>query len=286
MTLRKKLAAQQFVVTAELTPPKGTDIKPTLEKLEHLKDADAINITDNNRSIVNMSGLAFSALLVSRGKEPVYQITARDRNRMAIQSDLMGAHALGIHNILALHGDDPSKGDNPQSKAVFDLDTLAILSAVSALNEGSDLAGNKLNAPTDLFPGAACDPNKKIEEELARMQAKRNAGARFFQTQIFYEADKFSKFAAETSSLEVPILAGITPLKSEKMANFLNEKVKGVHVPKELIQEIKESANPEETGIEQAARLIKDIKDDCAGIHVMTIGGEKNLPKLLKLAKI
>jgi len=223
--------------------------------------------------------------LVEQRMEPVLQMTCRDRNRLALQSDLLSAYGLGIKNILCLTGDHQSLGDHPQAKGVFDLDSVQLLTAATKLQQGKDLAGNDLEAAPEFFLGAVVTPEAEpLELQIIKMKKKKEAGARFFQTQAVYDTRRFKEFINQTSDFNVPILAGLVILKSVGMARFMNANVAGVNVPEELIEELKrdkEKTKSGRTGIEIAVRTIKEIKNYCQGIHIMPLGWDDKVPAIL-----
>jgi methylenetetrahydrofolate reductase (NADPH) len=284
VTFREKLFAGKFTVTGEITPHKGIQSERILSTLAHLRGAvDAVNVTDNQRSCVKASSLAVSKIVLDEGVEPVYQLTCRDRNRIGLQSDLLGAHMLGIRNVLALTGDHPSIGDHPGAKPVYDLDSTQLIAAVSGLNGGADLAGNRLDEKCDFLIGAALNPGADaLDAEIMRAGRKIDAGADFFQTQVVYDVDSFGQFMKEMPKTRV--LAGIVPLKSKRMAEFMNDKMPGVSIPAEIIAEIGGSENPVETGIRQAAEIIKGVKPHCCGVHIMALGSEQHVKTILAQA--
>jgi methylenetetrahydrofolate reductase (NADPH) len=286
--LAESLAAGKFVVTAELGPPKGTDVTHLLDMAELLRDhVDAINITDQQSSVMMLGSLTVCQLLLQRGIEPVFQATCRDRNRIALQSDLLSAAVLRIENVLCLTGDYVTLGDHPQAQPVFDLDSVTLLRAVAALQEGHDLAGKPLQGVPTFFPGAVVSPGANpLGPQIAKMEKKVVAGARFFQTQAVYAPAQFETFVRQVEYLDVPILVGIILLKSAGMARFMNRNVAGVNVPDELIEEIGSVAKPDRPAksVEIAARLIRELKGMCQGVHVMTLGWEQHVPQLLEEA--
>jgi len=289
MSLRTVLEKGKFVITCEVGPLKGTDTTEVIEVAELLKGkVDAANVTDQQSSVMRLGSLATSHLLKEKGLDPIFQMTCRDRNRLALQSDLLSAHVMGIENVLAITGDLPSLGDHPEAKPVYDLDSVQLLWVISRLNEGYDMVGNELKGKTDLFPGAVVNPGADTEAsfefQIIKMEKKINAGARFFQTQAIYDVDSFAKFMKRVEGFKVPVLAGIIPLKSVGMARFMNRSVAGVFVPEELIKKMADAADKTQTGIQIAADLIKDLKDICQGVHVMAIGWEKRVPQILDAA--
>jgi methylenetetrahydrofolate reductase (NADPH) len=219
--------------------------------------------------------------------EPVLQVTCRDRNRIALQSDLLSAAVLGIENVLCLTGDYVTLGDHPQARPVFDLDSVTLLKAIAALQEGHDLAGKPLNGVPAFFPGAVVSPGSKpLGPQIAKMEKKVEAGAKFFQTQAVYDPAQFETFVRQVEHLGMPILAGIILLKSAGMARFMNSNVAGVNVPDRLIEEIGSVTKPDRPtkAVEIAARLIREVKGMCQGVHIMTLGWERYVPQLLEEA--
>ncbi|MDY6917292.1 MAG: methylenetetrahydrofolate reductase [Chloroflexota bacterium] len=289
MSLRTVLEAGKFAITAEVGPLKGTDVDEIEEVAELLRGrVDAANVTDQQSSVMRLGSLATCHLLKERGLEPVFQMTCRDRNRLALQSDLLSAHVLGVENVLALTGDLPALGDHPQAKPVYDLDSVQLLWTIGRLNEGCDIVGNELQGKTNFFPGAvvtpAADTEAKLELQLAKMEKKIAVGARFFQTQAVYDVDEFAKFMKRVEGFDVPVLAGVIPLKSVGMARFMNKNVSGVFVPDEFIDRMSKAEDKAATGMDIAANLIKDLKDVCQGVHLMAIGWEKRVPAILDAA--
>jgi methylenetetrahydrofolate reductase (NADPH) len=286
MKLTELFTDGRFVITSEAGPPKGVHTAKMLEEVDLLLDkVDAFNVTDQQSSVMRLGSLAVSHLLKERGAEPIYQLTCRDRNRIAIQSDLLSAHVLGIENVLCLTGDYVSLGDHPGAKPVFDLDSVSLIYTVKTLCEGRDLAGQELEGTPDFCIGAVVSPGADpLEPQIIKMENKLTAGAQFFQTQAVYDVDQFSQFMKEVEHLKVPVLGGIILLKSAGMARFMNRNVAGVHVPDDLINEMAEATDREATSIQIAARLIRSMKDLCQGVHIMALGWEKWVPDVLKEA--
>jgi 5,10-methylenetetrahydrofolate reductase len=291
MSLQSKLESGQFAVSCEFGPLKGTDTHEMKENIEILRGkVDAVNVTDQQSSVMRLCSLVTSTLCVQGGLEPIFQMTCRDRNRIALQSDLLGAWVMGIKNVLALTGDLPALGDHPQAKGVFDLDSVTLLTAIKRLNEGFDLAGSELTGRPAFFAGAVVkvDSNTDASAELQfyKFRKKIAAGARFFQTQAVYNAGTFGKFMKRVENFKVPVMAGIIPLKNAGMARYMNANVAGVHVPDELIQKIAAAAKEdrEKVGIQIAADLIKEMRPMCQGVHIMAIGWEKKVPEIMALA--
>ena len=283
MNFCEKLKSKKFVITSEIGPPKGVDVEKYLGNAELVKGkVDAINVTDLQSSVMRLGSLAFSHLLVKKGIEPIYQITCRDRNRLALQSDLLSAHVLGIRNILVLTGDHPELGDHPQAKAVYDLDSVTLLRAAKGLEEGKDMAGKKLKGSPSFCLGAAVNPGADpIEPEIIKMKKKIAEGATFFQTQAVFDINVFTNFMDQVKGFGVPVLAGILVLKTGDTARFMNKHVPGVSVPDNIIEEIDNAQDKDAKSIEIAIRFIKDIKGIASGVHIMTIGMDKKIPPIL-----
>ena len=288
--LKEALESGKFVITGELGPPKGVNIEKMMEEAEqYLKDrVVAINVTDNQSSVMRIGSLGICAKLVQEGYEPIFQITCRDRNRLAIQSDVLSAYILGIRNILALTGDHPTLGDHPGSKPVFDLDSVSLLMTLNQLKEGKDLSGNELEgAPSEIFTGASVTPGADpLEPQIIKMEKKVEAGAKFFQTQAIYEPAKFEKFMKEAEKFKVPVLAGIVIVKSAGMAKYMNANVAGVFVPENIIKPLAEASKEDrpKVAIDLMANLMKELKPMCQGFHIMAMGWEKYVPELLEKA--
>jgi len=285
-TLRERLESGQFVITTEMEPPKGTDLSQFLSTAALLKGkVDAINVTDNQRAIMRLSSVGGATLLVREGLEPILQLTCRDRNRMALQSDLLTAAVLGVRNVLAMTGDPVDAGDHPMAKAVFDISSAALLELIGQLNLGHDGAGHPLEGKTDFFCGATVNPCvEPLEPELKRFEEKIAAGARFFQTQAIYDLEAFARFIAIARKLPVYILAGLIPLRSVRMAHFLNEKVPGIRVPTAMIERLDRAADPIECGLAIAAEIVEALRQLCQGIHLMIVGKEKDFTILERLS--
>ena len=288
--LKESLKNGVFTVTGEIGPPKGVDLGPCLKEAERLRDhVTAINVTDLQSAVLRIGSLGVSARLVQRDFEPVFQLTCRDRNRLALQSDLLNAWALGIENVLCLTGDHPALGDHPEARAVYDLDSVQLLRAAATLNEGKDLAGHELESAPDFFLGAVVTPAADpVEPQVIKMKKKVAAGARFFQTQAVYEPEKFEAFMEQVNGLNVPVIAGIVILKSAAMAKFMNENVAGINVPEDLIQELEATPKDDrrKKAVEVTARLIRRIKPLCQGIHLMPMGWDDLVSDILQEAGI
>ena len=289
-SLKDELDAGRFVVTSEVGPPKGSDVTAMKERVGILKDAvDAINITDNQSSVMRLSSLGGACIVKEMGGEPVLQVTCRDRNRLAIQSDLLFAWSRGIRNVLCLTGDAVVVGDHPGAKAVFDLDSVQLLRLLSCLESGTDMAGNSLDGPMPFFKGAIVTPEARpLAPQMVKFEKKIDAGARFFQTQAVYDLDALRRLADRAAKYPVKILAGILLLSSAKMARYLNRNVPGIFVPDGLIEELEGApkGGAKRKGIEIAARMIGRIREEklCHGVHIMAIGMEETVPEILKMS--
>ena len=290
MRISERFEAGEFVVTAEVGPPKGFHLEHLVaEAKEYLSGITAVNVTDNQSSVMRMGSLATCKILKDAGLTPIYQLTCRDRNRIALQSDLLSAAALGIDNILCLTGDHTKMGDHPQAKPVFDLDSVSLLHTVCQLEKGVDLGGNELVGEAPKFAkGAVVSPcSDSIDAQLAKMERKVMAGADYFQTQAVYEPEKFIKFMEKAKQFGKPVQLGIVIPKSVGMVKYMNANVAGIHVPDDMIEELradKEKTKAGITGIEIAARIIKECKPYCQGVHIMALGWESKVPALLELA--
>ena len=280
------------MVTAEVGPPKGIDASHVVEEAkEYLSGITAVNVTDNQSSVMRMGSLPACVMLKNAGLTPILQLTCRDRNRIALQSELLGAAALGIDNILCLTGDHTKMGDHKGAKPVFDLDSVSLLHTVSQLESGVDLGGNPLVGPAPKFAkGAVVSPcSDSVDAQLAKMERKVMAGAEYFQTQAVFDSEKFISFMEKAKQFGKPVQLGVIIPKSAGMAKFMNNNVAGVHVPQWMIDELaadKEKAKAGITGVELAAKVIKECRPYCQGLHIMALGWEAKVPELLKLAGI
>ena len=289
---RETLKTKDFIVTAEAGPVKGSNVTKSIEHIDLLKDkVDGLNVTDNQSAVMRYPSLGICLLIKEHGGEPVLQITCRDRNRLAIQADLLFAYSRGINNVLCLTGDSIDVGDHKEAKPVFDLDSVQLIHLVHTLNSGKDMAGNELDGGIDYCIGACVTPSADpIEPQLMKFQKKLDAGVDFVQTQAIYDLDELKRFMEHARKMdgEVKILAGIVPVIGAKMAAYMNENVPGIFVPQYIIDELAQA--PKGTGvskgIEIAARMIKQIKEEkiCDGVHIMFIGREERVPEILEAA--
>lgn len=285
--LKTAFDANKFVVTCELSPPKGTDLSTLIEKAEMLKGVvDAFNLTDSAAARMTMDPSAAGHALLQRGIEPIVQVTSRDKNRLALQSGMLGADALGIPNLVIMGGDPPHIGDHPEAKGVNDLFSSQIIEAASALNNGKDHAGNSLDGNTNFYLGSVCNPGASdLAAEIENTHRKIDAGAQFFQTQAIYEVDEFNAFIEKLNQPNLIVLAGIIPIKSVKMATYMNERVPGINIPNALIERIstaEQAGNVVEQSLTIAANTIAQLRQSCNGIHVMAIGWEKHIAGLIE----
>ncbi|EKQ70895.1 5,10-methylenetetrahydrofolate reductase [Leptolyngbyaceae cyanobacterium JSC-12] len=287
-----RTAAQsgEFLITAEVCPPKGGDPTHMLEMARLLKGrVHAVNITDGSRAVLRMSSLASSVLLQQIGVEPICQVACRDRNVIGLQADLMGAQALGIRNVLALTGDPVKAGDHPSARPVFELESVRLLQLIGKLNAGLDFNEKPLpDGATELFVGAAIDPQCGSWSGLQRrFERKLAAGAQFFQSQLISDFDRLEKFMAQLAAdCKKPILAGIFLLKSAKNAQFINRNVPGVQIPDYLIDRLERASDPLYEGMLIAAEQVRAARELCQGVHMMAVKREDLIPKILDLAGI
>ena len=285
-TLEKKLK----VITAELMPPRGGDPVRSLNIAQLLKDkVHAVNITDGSRAVMRMCSLSMSKLLLENGIEPIMQISCRDRNKIALQSDILGANALGIKNILCITGDSVKAGDQQDAKAVHEFESVRLLKQIQAFNKGIDPTFEELSdKKTNLFSGAAADPSCRNQRSLkSRTRKKKEAGANFLQTQMVMDRDYLVEFCEEISKpLEIPVIAGVFLLKSYKNALFINKYVPGANIPENILKRLKDAKDPLKEGILIAAEQAKDFINIAEGIHIMAVKAEYLIPEILKIADL
>ncbi|HHP7232351.1 MAG TPA: methylenetetrahydrofolate reductase [Xenococcaceae cyanobacterium] len=287
---RSAVIKKQFLITAEVAPPKGGNPKRMLAMAKLLQGrVHAVNVTDGSRAVLRMSALAASAILWQHGIEPICQMACRDRNAIGLQADLMGAYALGIRNILALTGDPVTAGDHLKAKAVFELESVRLLKVISKLNQGKDFNDQNLpDEPLDLFAGAAVDPQLKSWSGLQRrFERKLEAGAQFFQSQMITDFEKLDKFMHQIATIDdKPILAGIFLLKSAKNAQFINRYVPGVNIPDRIIARLEQAPNPLQEGIKIAAEQVNLAQTICQGVHLMAVKREDLISEILDRAGV
>jgi len=287
---KEALNSGKFVITSEVAPPKGTNLEKALHHIDLLKDkVDAINVTDHQSSVMRFPSIGGCLAIKEKGGEPILQMTCRDRNRLALQAELLFASSRGINNVLCLTGDAVPVGDHKEAKGVFDLDSLQLLKTVRLMESGQDLGGNNLDGAVEFCAGATVTPEAQpLEPQLIKFEKKIEAGAEFFQTQGIYDLDNFAKFMEHARQFPVKILAGIILLSSARMAKYMTENVPGIFVPQSMIDEL--AAVPKEEmlkkGIEIAGRMIKALKKEslCHGVHIMAIGKEEVVPDILAAA--
>lgn len=295
--LEKVLKAGHFAFTGEVGPPRGTDVEAVKKKAGFLKGmVDSVNITDNQTAMVRMSSWAASIILLSEGLEPNYQMVCRDRNRLAMQSDILGASAHGIKNMLCLSGDHQQFGDHPQAKGVFDIDSMQLINMVKKMrDDGKFLGGADIDSPPEIFIGAAANPfADPFEWRVHRLAKKINAGADFIQTQCIYNMGKMREWIKQANDMglteKVYILAGVTPMKGLGMARYMKNNVPGMDVPDEIINRLKgvDKKKQADEGIKMACEQIEEFKEmkGVAGVHLMAIEWEHKVPEIAELAKV
>ncbi|MBI9076561.1 MAG: methylenetetrahydrofolate reductase [Desulfatibacillum sp.] len=284
---KQALDQGKFVVTSEVAPPKGVNLEKMAHHIELLKDkVDAMNVTDHQSSVMRFPSLGAALMVKEMGGEPILQMTCRDRNRLALQADLLFAHQRGIHNVLCLTGDSVVLGDHKTAKGVFDLDSSQLVAAVRKMEKGKDMAGNELDGAVSFCAGAIVTPEANpIQPQLIKFEKKIEAGAEFIQTQAVYDLENFKNFMEYARQFPVKILAGIILLTSAPMARFMNKNVAGVTVPQEFIDEMASApkGGAIKKGIEIAGRQIRQIVDEkiCDGVHIMAIGKEELVPDIM-----
>lgn len=279
-----KLNQNKFIYTSELTPPKGIDLSQLINKASSLNMVDAFNITDNHNSKMTMAPIGLARKLIENNIEPIYQITCRDRNSIAIQSDLLAAHSLGINNILCMSGESAKYGDHPNAKDVFDINSEELIGIVTKLNNGYDYTDNKLDSMTNFNIGAVVNPGAdNLDKELEKFKNKIKNGATFFQTQAIYNPKTLQSIIEIKDKNDIKIFAGFIPIKSVKMANYLNTKVPGITVPENIIKLMETTDDPQNTCIQISKEIISEIKDmkGIDGIHIMALGWEHLIPKMI-----
>jgi 5,10-methylenetetrahydrofolate reductase len=280
--LEQQLAAGKFTVTAEVAPPKGIELAPVLAVAARLQGVTAVNVTDNQGANMRLCALVLAGELRRRGIEPVLQMTCRDRNRVALQSDLLGAAALGIENLLLITGDHSKFGDHPDARPVFDLDSVQLLDVVAGLMGGADMAGVPLAGTPRFFAGAAVNPAAEPFDLVAqKMRKKAESGARFFQTQAVFTRAEMERLCAVTAPLGIPVLAGVLLVRSARMARFLNANIPGIRMPEVLIQRLERAADPLVEGVAIARETVGWAKELCQGVHLMTLGHEERIAEIL-----
>lgn len=282
MSFREALKTKKFVVTAELSPPKGVFLNDVLKKADLLVGkVDGVNATDNQVAALHLSSVAFCAILKQKGLEPILQMNCRDRNALAMQADLLGAYALGIHNVLAISGDYPKKSLHHVVKPVFDIDSVQLIKLISDMNKGIDHSGEKLLGMPDFTIGGVVNPGADpIEGQIVKLKKKVDAGISFIQTQIVYDIDGFRKFRDMTADTKIKFLLGILPIRSASMADNI-ARIPGVNLPEKILKRIERSKDPVKEGIEISAEIINSLKDCIDGVHFMTLNNVEVIPDIL-----
>jgi 5,10-methylenetetrahydrofolate reductase len=281
MGLKEAFEREKFVITTELCPPKGVDVEKILGRASMLKGlVDAINVTDNHRAKMNLSSLAFSCLLLKEGHDPIFQMTCRDRNSLALQSDILGAYTMGIRNILALTGDQPP--DTNKVKPVFEIDSVGLIRLINKLQKGEDFYGDKLSGKPRFLVGGAINPSvKDLKVEAKRLIRKIDTGIDFVQSQIIFETSKVKELLKLTKRKGFKFIASILPLKSHKTAVFIREKVHGVHLPDVILKRMEEASDQAEEGENIAIELIQELEAVCDGVHLITMNNIEVIPRIV-----
>lgn len=288
----EKLCSGEFVVTTEIGPPKGVDVSEMIHDIDLLKDkVDAINITDHQSSVMRYPSIGGCLLVKEKGGEPILQVTCRDRNRLALQAELLFAHSRGVCNVLCLTGDSVDVGDHKEAKPVFDLDSVQLLKLARILESGTDSAGNELKGAPQFCLGSSVHPEADfIEPQLLKFDKKVTAGAQFFQTQGVFDLASLRRFMQYASQFDVKILAGIIVMASARMAKYMNANVPGIVVPQAIIDELAtaEKGKGLQKGVEIAARSVRTIREEelCHGVHIMAVGNERVVPDILEAAEM
>lgn len=289
MEFRNKLVSGKFIITGEVSPPKGTDMSGPLKNASYLRGlADAVNVTDNQCACLHMSSIAFSSILEQNGYETVMQMTCRDRNRISIQSDLFGAYALGIRNILVMSGDYPTRGNDPGAKPVYDFDSVQLLKTISSLKSGYAHSGSHIDGTFDMCAGAVCNPDPSAPLQIMKLRKKVDAGAEFIQTQAIFDVDRFAQFMDHIKSIgiQAPVIGGIVPLRSAEMAHYINNRIPGISVPKDILKRMECADDPIEEGITITSDIICSLKKLCQGIHIMPVRSHRCTKNLLLRSKL
>ena len=281
--LRDMLEAGEFIVTGEIAPPKGTDLTHMFDSVDLLAPyCHAMNVTDNQGASLHLSSIAASKMILERGIEPIFQQTCRDRNRLALQSDLLAAWALGLENVLLVTGDDPRAGDHPHAKGVFDLDSTQLAQIVRGMNEGRDMMGRELKGGTGFLVGAAMFPEAEPwDVQLARTAQKIEAGVRFFQTQPVFDIGKLERAVEALRPLGVKVIAGVLVLRSPRVIDFINNKLAGLMVPEPIADRIRRAEDPVAEAVRLAAEQVREIRDIADGVHIMPLGLDAAVGRIL-----
>ena len=281
--LRELFDAGEFVVTGEVAPPRGTDLTAMQESVDLLAPyCHALNVTDNQGASLHLSSLAASCAILDRGIEPIFQQTCRDRNRLALQSDLLAAWSLGLENVLVVTGDDPRAGDHPSAKGVFDLDSTQLAEVARGMNEGRDMMGRDLKGATDFYIGAAMFPEAEPwDVQLARIEQKIEAGVRFFQTQAIFDMEKLQRAVDAVRPLGAKVIAGVLVIRSPRVVTFVNKHLAGLMVPDHIADRIRAAEDPAAEAIALATEQVRDIRSIADGVHVMPLGLDSAVGRIL-----
>jgi 5,10-methylenetetrahydrofolate reductase len=282
MKFKEKLKTNDFLITSELFPPKGVDISLFLQRAKNLTCVDAVNVTDNQKASMRAGSLTMSKILIDNGIEPILQITSRDKNRLAIQSEMLSANIFGIENILLLSGDHPSIGDNPTAKPVYDLDTIQLIKTAKTLESGFDLSGKKLYGTPSFCLGAAINPTLKTKNlQYLMIEKKINVGIDFFQTQAVFDIEDYKKFLKKTKHIKTKILPGVILIKSIEFMNRIKT-FPGIKIPINIQKRIKKTKNVLEEGIKICSEIIKELRLFADGVHIMAVGLEKYVKQIIE----
>jgi 5,10-methylenetetrahydrofolate reductase len=282
LKFKEKIRSDKFLTTAELFPPKGVNVDSFLCRADFLFGLDAINITDNQRASMRAGSLAMSKILIERGLEPILQITARDKNRIALQSEMLSANVLGIENILLLSGDHPSTGEYSTAKPVYDLDTIQLIKTARLLETGVDLAGKKLYGSPSFCVGAVVNPSAQpIDLQVLMFEKKVRAGVEFFQTQAIFDAQKYKEFFNKIRHLNIKVLPGLILIKSIKFMQFI-QTLPGINIPQKIQDRINFAFNPLEESMKICSEIIRELRSFADGVHIMAIGVEEHIPEIIK----
>ncbi|MGM9571426.1 MAG: methylenetetrahydrofolate reductase [bacterium] len=288
MNLKEALLGGKFAVTSEMAPPKGTDMSEVKEKTKLVLDlVDGINVTDMQSAVLRVTSLATCKVMKDLGADPVFQITCRDRNRLAMQGELLSVAVMGINNVLVLTGDHPQAGDHPEAKPVFDFDSVSFLQMVSKLMSGQDMTDHPLTGVPNFFLGASVTPKMDpLEPQIIKSKKKVQAGAKFFQTQGVYDMDTMKTYmdAVKPYLGDTKVMAGIIPLKSAGMAKFMNKNIPGINIPQSIIDRMAAATDAVEEGIKIAGEFIDELKQSGVvdGVHIMAIGAEERVPDIMR----
>ena len=280
---RDMLESGQFVVTGEVAPPKGADLASMHAAVDILAPhCDALNVTDNQGASLHLSSLATSKAILDRGIEPIFQQTCRDRNRLALQSDLLAAWSFGLENVLMVTGDDPRGGDHPSAKGVFDLDSTQLAQVAVGMNEGRDMMGHELMGATGFYIGGAMFPEAEPwDVQFARIEQKIEAGIRFFQTQAIFDMAKLERAVEAVRPLGAKIIASVLVIKSPGVVRFVNEHLAGLMIPDAIADRIRSAEDPADEAIRLAAEQVREIRQIADGVHVMPLGLDRAISRIL-----